>query len=61
MNCNYMRRISEYEVKETLKRRKSRKAVGSDGIPIEVHRRGGREMLTNHFNKIWLTKKMPNE
>ena len=36
MNRNYMRRISEYEVKEALKRIKSRKAVGPDGIPIEV-------------------------
>ena len=36
MNYNYMRRISESEVKEALKRMKSRKAVGSDGILIEV-------------------------
>ena len=32
---SYMRRISESEVKEDLKRMKSRKAVGPDGIPIE--------------------------
>ena len=47
MNHNYMRRISESEVKEALKRMKSRKAVGPDGIPIEVWemlRRGGRKM-----------------
>ena len=36
MNRNYMRRISEFEVKEALKRMKSRKAIGSNGIPIEV-------------------------
>jgi len=36
MNRNYMRRISEYEVKEALKRMKSRKVIGPDGIPIEV-------------------------
>ena len=36
MNCNYMRRISEYEVKEALKRMESRKAVGPDEILIEV-------------------------
>jgi len=36
MNYNYMRRISEYEVKEALKRMKSRKAIGPDRIPIEV-------------------------
>ena len=35
VNHNYMRRISESEVKEGLKRMKSRKAVGPDGIPIE--------------------------
>ena len=36
MNRNYMRRISESEAKEALKGMKSRKAVGPDGIPIEV-------------------------
>ena len=48
MNCNYMRRISESEVKEALKRMKSKKAVSPDGIPIEVwgcFRRDGREMV----------------
>ena len=38
MNHNYMRIISESEVKEALKRMKSRKAVGPNGIPIEVWR-----------------------
>jgi len=33
-----MRRISEYKVKETLKKMKLRKAVSSDGIPIEIWR-----------------------
>jgi len=59
-----MRRISESEVKEALKRMKSRKAVGPDRIPIKVWRclEGvGVRWLTNLFNKIWLTKKMPNE
>ena len=36
MNHNYMRRISEFEVKEAMKRMKSRKVVGPDEIPIEV-------------------------
>ena len=36
MNHNYMCRISEYEVKEALKMMKLRKAVGPNGIPIEV-------------------------
>ena len=64
MNRKYMRRISESEVKEALKRMKLRKTVGSDEIPIEVWRRLGKvgvRWLTNLFNKIWLTKKMPNE
>ena len=38
MNRNFMRRINESGVKEALKRMKSRKTVGSDGIPIEVWR-----------------------
>ena len=64
MNHSYMRRISESEVKEALKRMKSRKVVGTDGIPIEVWRclgEVGVRWLPNLFNKIWLTKKMPNE
>jgi len=64
MNHKYMRKISESEVKEALKRMKSRKAVGPDRIPIEVWRCSGEvsvRWLTNLFNKIWLTKKIPNE
>ena len=64
MNLTYMHTISESEVKEALKRMKSRKAVGPDGIPIEVWRclgEVGVRWLTNLFNKIWLTKKMPNK
>jgi len=55
INRNYMRRISEFKVKEALKRMKSRKAVGPDGIPIEVYRclrEVGMRWLTNLFNKI---------
>ena len=55
MNHNYMRRISESEVKEALKRMKSRKAVGPDGIPIKVWRclgEVGVRWMTNLFNKI---------
>ena len=64
MNHNYMRRISKSELKEALKRVKSRKAVGPDGIPIEVWRclgDVGVRWLTKLFKKIWLTKKMLNE
>ena len=54
MNHNYICRISESEVKEALKRMKSRKAevwrcLGEVGV----------RWLINLFNKIWLTKKMP--
>ena len=35
-NHNYMRRISESEIKEALKRMKSRKTIGPDRIPIEI-------------------------
>ena len=61
---NYMRRISEYKVKKALKRMKSWKAVGPYRVPIEVWKclgEVGVRWLTNLFNKIWLTKKMPNE
>jgi len=64
MNRNYMHRISESEAKEALKRMKSKKNVGPDGIPIEVWRcleEMGVRWLTNFFNKIWLTKNIPNE
>jgi len=60
INRNYMPRISESEVKEALKRIKSRKIIGPDGIPIEVWRclrEMGVRWLTNLFNKIWLTKR----
>jgi len=64
LNRNYMRRISDSEVKEALKRIKSRKVIGLDRIPIEVWRylgEVGMRWLTNLFNKICLTKKIPNE
>ena len=50
-----MRRISESEVKEALKRIKSRKAFAPDGIPIEVWRCLGEmsvRWMTSLFNKI---------
>jgi len=55
INHNYMCRISESEVKEALKKMKSRKVVGSDEISIEVWRclgEVGVRWLTNFFNKI---------
>jgi hypothetical protein len=47
---HFAQRIQEYEVKETLKRTKGGKAMGSDGIHIEVWR-GLRDMAI-----VWLTK-----
>ena len=64
MNYNFMHRISEFEVKEALKRMKLRKVVGLDGISIKVWRCLGEvsvRWLTNLLNKIWLIKKIPNE
>jgi hypothetical protein len=37
-NRQFMRRIQEFEVKDALKRMKGGKAMGLDGIPIEVWR-----------------------
>jgi len=55
MKCKFMHRITESEVKEALKRMKSRKVVGPDEIPTEVWRclkKMGVKWLTNLFNKI---------
>jgi hypothetical protein len=38
LNRQFMRRIQESEVKDALKRMKGGKAMGPDGIPIEVWR-----------------------
>ena len=47
-----------------LKKMKSGRALGPDGIPIEAWKcleDIGVSWLTKFFNKIILTKKMPNE
>jgi len=45
-NYTYYRRIQEHEVRETLKRMSSGKAVGPDNIPIEVWKSlGDREIV----------------
>jgi hypothetical protein len=36
LNRHFVRRIQESEVKDALKRMKGGKAMGPDGIPIEV-------------------------
>ena len=45
-----MRRIQEVEIGEALKRMKGGKAMGPDGIPIEVWRCLGNRAI------VWLTK-----
>ncbi|AQK49513.1 Retrovirus-related Pol polyprotein LINE-1 [Zea mays] len=63
-NRGFVRRIQEYEVKEALKRMKVGKAMGPDGIPIEVWRCLGDiaiVWLTKLFNTIFRTNRMPDE
>ena len=55
LNRDLMRRIKPCEVKEALRRMKTRKAIGPDAIPIEVWKclgKVGIRWLTNLFNKI---------
>ena len=58
------RPITREEVKEALRKMKSGKAVGPDSIPVEVWKSLGEEgltWLTNFFNVIFKTAKMPQE
>jgi hypothetical protein len=59
-----VRRIQEYEVKDTLKRMKGGKVMGPDGIPIEMWR-SLRDVaivwLTKLFNIIFRSNKIPDE
>lgn len=64
INWEYMRRIRKPEVETALKIMKLRKVVGPHGIPIEVWRCSGKvdvERLTNLFNKIWRTIRIPHD
>jgi len=57
-------RISKEEVKDTLRKMKSGKAIGPDLIPVEIWKRLGEEgveWLTELFNVIFRTVKMPSE
>ena len=63
-NRHFVRRIQESEVREALKRMKGSKAMGPDGIPIEVWRcleDIAIVWLTKLFNHIFRSNKMPNE
>jgi hypothetical protein len=56
--------IQESKVKDALKRMKGGKAMGSNGIPIEVWRTLGDIAifwLTKLFNLIFRSNKMPKE
>ena len=58
-NRRFVRRIQEVEIGEALKRMKGGKAMGPDGIPIEVWRcLGDRAIvwLTKFFNLIFSVK-----
>jgi hypothetical protein len=64
LNKCFARRIQELEVKEALKRMKGGKAMGPDGIPIEVWRCLGDTAivwLTKLFNHIFQSNKMLDE
>ena len=63
-NYSFYRRIRKEEVVVALKKMKHRKTVSPDDISIKewkVLRETGITWLTNLFNKILKTKKMPNE
>ncbi|KAM2693357.1 hypothetical protein EV2_007535 [Malus domestica] len=63
-NYSFYRRIRKEKVVVALKKMKHRKAVGPDDIPIEVWKvlgETGIAWLTDLFNRILKTKKMPNE
>ncbi|GJN13331.1 hypothetical protein PR202_gb00023 [Eleusine coracana subsp. coracana] len=63
-NRRFVRRIQESEIEQALKRMKSGKAMGPDGIPIEVWRcLGARAIvwLTKLFILIFRSNKMPEE
>jgi hypothetical protein len=64
LNRCFVRRIQESDVKEALKRMKGGKAMGPDGIPIEVWKCLGDiaiVWLTKLFNHIFQSNKMPDE
>jgi hypothetical protein len=64
LNRQFVRMIQEFEVKDALKRMKGDKAMGSDGIPIEMWRSLGDiaiVWLTMLFNLIFRSNKMSDE
>ncbi|MBK5591067.1 hypothetical protein JJ728_23255, partial [Salmonella enterica subsp. enterica serovar Typhi] len=63
-NFTYYRKIQPSEVEKIVRKMKNSKAVGPKDIPIEAWKclgKVGITWLTNLFNIIMKTKKMPNE
>ena len=63
-NRHFVRGIQEAEIGDALKRMNGGKVMGPDGTPIEVWRyQGDRAIvwLTNLFNLIFRSNKMPEE
>ena len=63
-NLQYFRRFRMSEINEALRRIKTGKALGPDGIPSEVWVSlgdSGADWLTKFFNKILQEKRMPDE
>ena len=64
LNRDFICKIRPCEVKEVLRRMKTRKVIGLDAIPIEVWKCLGEfriKWLTKLFNKIWQSNKIPDE
>jgi hypothetical protein len=64
LNRQFVHKIQEFEVKDDLKMMKGGKAMGPDGIPIEVWMTLGDVAifwLTKLFNLIFRSNKMHNE
>ena len=60
-NRRFVRRIQEAEIGEALKRMKRGKAMGPDGIPIEVWRCLGDRAIVWLTNLIFRSNKMPEK
>jgi Reverse transcriptase (RNA-dependent DNA polymerase). len=63
-DVTFFRRINVSEVKNALKKMSIGRALGPDGIPIEVWKHLGDEgvaWLTKLFNKIMMSNRMPDE
>ncbi|MCX8814367.1 exonuclease/endonuclease/phosphatase family protein, partial [Vibrio parahaemolyticus] len=63
LNYSFFRRITNLEVKDALRKMKCGKAIGPNGLPIEVWKcigEVGIKWLTKFFNIIFKAKKIPD-